>query len=303
MTNTRLVVIAELYCHASAGIHAIFGRNRNRPTKWAWNDQPRGPTDHAHEAERSLRHRRQSGARLVVFMLHVTGAQTKFETAIGKDIHCGCRAGEQDGVAEVVIDHQGPDPKSLCGFGRGDKAAQRGEHAVGEVIGYHQCVEARGLQPTAAATSSPSSRLPSSIARAFESFFGWPKDKEVTAWQFLDLRGEDLGQTEEGRRVLSAGERKIGRHERGTLRLGTPGAGHAGTGALECPGAGVPGCRSARVPECPGAGVPGCRSARVPECPGAGGPGATNSCSFVDHVGGGTYKSWTTGAGPLGPAR
>jgi hypothetical protein len=42
MTNTRLVVIAELYCHASAGIHAIFGRNRNRPTKWAWNDQPRG---------------------------------------------------------------------------------------------------------------------------------------------------------------------------------------------------------------------------------------------------------------------
>ena len=80
---------------------------------------------------------------LVVFGLHVAGAEAELQPAVAQEIQGRRLARDQHGVAEVIVEDHGADAKILRGVGGGDERRDRRQE-VGQVIrhGQHRVTEA-----------------------------------------------------------------------------------------------------------------------------------------------------------------
>jgi hypothetical protein len=69
--------------------------------------------------------------------LHVAGTKAQLQPAVAKQVERGRFAGQQDGVAEVVVEDERADPDGRGGAGGGDEGRDWREQ-LGEVVGDQQ---------------------------------------------------------------------------------------------------------------------------------------------------------------------
>ena len=74
---------------------------------------------------------------LLVFDPHVARAQSQVEPPIRQEIHSRRLPREQDGMAQIVVEHVGADPEAFR-RGRGAHDGRDGGQHGGQVIGYQQ---------------------------------------------------------------------------------------------------------------------------------------------------------------------
>ena len=96
----------------------------------------------------SDRRRVEPDAGFVVLGLHVSRAETELEPRVRQQTERRRLAGDDDGVAEIVVQHERADAQMLrraeCDAG----CRERRQRTVHEVIGDVQCVEPDGLGTT-----------------------------------------------------------------------------------------------------------------------------------------------------------
>ena len=122
-----------------AGMDPVSGHSivATGESEWFPREQPFDDHDRLGQALDSGASRIEAQPSLVVFGLHVPGAEAELQPSVAQEIQGRCLARHQHGVAEVIVEDHGADAKVLRGVGGGGERRDRRQE-VGQVIRHRQ---------------------------------------------------------------------------------------------------------------------------------------------------------------------
>jgi hypothetical protein len=130
------------------------GPDPSNPARWSGTGQRQvGGEEAAQLGDRLLEpagpraERLPRDARGVELPLHVPGTQPELQAAVAQDVERRGLTGQQRGIPEGGVQHEGADPQVLGGVGRGLQHRERGRRA--EMVGDEDGVEAGALRAAA----------------------------------------------------------------------------------------------------------------------------------------------------------